>query len=113
MHVLVYGSLRSKSSRGYNFGRLGPQKYLRTITLEGYALHDLGAYPAVCESPKGSVVFELHEVDDQTYERLTQMEVGASYHMKQVTLPEGPATIYMMSADRLKSRPKVESGDWV
>ena len=109
--ILVFGSLRKLSKRGYNFNRCGPQKYIRSLTLEGYDLFSLGSYPAICRG-KGTLHCELHEVDNETYESISNMELGAAYSEGTVDLPEGPATIYLYPSDRLTNRQKVESGDW-
>lgn len=122
--ILVFGSLRAHSPLGYNFNRCGPQKYIRTLTLDGWRLYSLGAYPTICRSdnPEDKLVVELHEVDDKTLARITAMELGASYHTVTIDLPEGPATMYawtpeqceaLEKAGRLARGRRVESGDWV
>lgn len=110
-HLLVFGSLRKTSKRGYNYQRLGPQRHIRDVMLEGYTLHDLGPYPAVCVGPD-TIKAELHEVDDKTHQRIRAMELGASYAEDTVQIDGTDAYIYTMPKERLARYPKVESGDW-
>lgn len=114
-NILVYGSLRRHSSKGYNCDRCGPQHHIRTLTLPGFSLHSLGAYPAIAQTddPADVLTCELHEVNAQTAARIDGMEVGAGYTPKTIDLPEGPATIYVFPTHRLARAPKIKSGDWV
>lgn len=116
-HLLVFGSLRQTSKRGFNFDRFGKgtQRHIKTLTLNGYDMHSLGAYPAICPGD-GSIKVELHEVEDGAAERIERMEIGAGYTGIQVPVEhEGQtiqSTIYTWPKDRLVARPKVETGDW-
>lgn len=111
-YLAVFGSLRATSSRGYNLNRCGPQRFIRMLKLEGWTLHSLGAYPAIAPG-RGTLVAELHEVDDETFQTVRLMERGAGYSERVLTLDDGiEATIFYMPASQLVGRPKVESGDW-
>jgi gamma-glutamylcyclotransferase (GGCT)/AIG2-like uncharacterized protein YtfP len=110
-HGLFYGSLRKVE--GYNFGRCGKQKYIKTLTLDGYDLYSLGAYPAVVDG-KGKVVVELHEIPNaQTAEYIRQMELGAGYEERVVNVDDVDAYLYVYKGNnRLNPELKVEHGDW-
>jgi gamma-glutamylcyclotransferase (GGCT)/AIG2-like uncharacterized protein YtfP len=110
-HILCFGSLRQHSSKGYNFERLGLQKYIRDVMLKGYVLHDLGAYPAVCKGA-GTVKAELHEVSAATHTRIRKMELSAGYDEAMVPVDNVQAALYIMTPDQLAHYPKVPSGDW-
>ena len=106
---LFYGSLRKGH---YNFGRFN-QKYIKTLSLKGYDLYDLGPYPAIVEG-EGAVVVELHELDESSDSSIRRMELGAGY--KETLIPlvhEGEeilASLYFFAQKPYAV--KVESGDW-
>lgn len=111
---LFFGSLRLHSKRGYNHDRFGDgtQRYIRTLTIDGYDLYSLGAYPAICPGA-GKVVCELHEVEGRAFRGIQAMERGAGYTEATIDLPEGAATIFTYDPNHLMGCPKVASGDWV
>ncbi len=127
-HLLVFGSLRKNSERGYNFDRFGKgtQKLIHSFWLRGFEMFSLGSYPAICPSKETKgIQVELHEVDDKAAESIERMEVGAGYTGIKVPISipdqfaklghrEIEATIYTWPKERLESGryPKVESGDW-
>ncbi len=87
-------------------------------------MYSLGSYPAVCPG-NGSIIVELHEVQEKAAERIDNMEAGAGYTGVKVPIsipdslaPKGhrevEATIYTWPKERLESGryQKVESGDW-
>lgn len=115
-YIIVFGSLRKHSSRGYNFNRCGRQEYIKTLKLKGFDLYDLGPYPAVCRGD-GILTCELHEVDDATFRRIDRMEIGAGYTAVKVAVEHNmekvEATIYTWPESALVgSYDQVESGDW-
>jgi len=113
--MLVFGSLRKNSSRGYNYDRFGEgsQKYIKDVELDGFEMYDLGAYPTIVEGI-GKIKTELHEVTDYAFTRIKSMEAGAGYSEKTITLNDETATIFYMPKEQLShyNAPKVESGDW-
>ncbi len=120
-YLLVFGSLRKTSKRGYNFDRFGKgtQTFITKFELDGYDMYSLSSYPAICPG-KGKIVVELHEVQDEAADLIEDMEVGAGYAGVQVKLgekhgiiPGETATIYTWPKERLEGYyPKVKSGDW-
>jgi gamma-glutamylcyclotransferase (GGCT)/AIG2-like uncharacterized protein YtfP len=111
--LLVYGSLRKTSKRGFNFNRFGGQTYIRTLELDGYRMHSYGAYPAVTPDPGGSIVAEVHEVEPEAFNCIKRMELGAGYTYNKVTLDDGEvATIYVAEDLNPDKYPHVVDGDW-
>lgn len=115
-HILVFGSLRQHSKRGYNFDRFGKgsQKFVKNVTLNGYDMFDLGAYPAIAEG-KGTIKAELHTVTDEAFARIQRMEAGAGYGEKTEKIDGVEATIFTMTPAQLQAyrAPKpYPSGDW-
>lgn len=112
-HILVFGSLRQKSKRGYNFNRFGGQAFVKPVTLEGYEMYDLGAYPTICEG-NGTIQCELHTVEDAPFKNIQRMEAGAGYAEKTVMVDGIEATIFVWDKAKIQRYgiPRVESGDW-
>jgi gamma-glutamylcyclotransferase (GGCT)/AIG2-like uncharacterized protein YtfP len=114
--MLVFGSLRKNSKRGYNFDRFGggSQKYLNDIELDGFEMYDLGAYPGICHGT-GKIKCELHLVKDEPFTFIQRMEKGAGYHEEQIKLNNDiVATIFMKHKDYFIQNkfPQVKNGDW-
>ncbi len=112
MLVFVYGSLK----RGFWNHRL-----LLGAVFEGAdcitgALHDLGAVPAVAldDVRPTTVRGEVYTVDATTLERLDRLEgTPRLYQRTRVRMSTGrEAWVYVMGAERLKCRPRIESGTW-
>jgi gamma-glutamylcyclotransferase (GGCT)/AIG2-like uncharacterized protein YtfP len=112
-HILVFGSLRKNSKRGYNFDRCGKQVFIKQIKLQGFELYDWGAFPTVCEGI-GEITAELHSVDETTFARIERMELGAGYQERLINIDGIDATIFVWAKkDIIKLKlDKVESGDW-
>lgn len=113
-YLLVFGSLRKNSKRGYNHDRFGKgtQKYIKDVELKGYEMYNLGAYPAICEG-KNNIKCELHEVQDTAFEQINMMEIYAGYTPLKIKLDKKiTATIYVMNKERLINYSKVIDGDW-
>ena len=116
-YLLVFGSLRKNSKRGYNYDRFGKgsQKYIKDVELNDFEMYNLGSYPAICKG-KGKIKCELHEVEDTAAHSIERMEIGSGYDgMTIKTQLEDKiidATIYTWPKERLTRFPKVESGNW-
>jgi gamma-glutamylcyclotransferase (GGCT)/AIG2-like uncharacterized protein YtfP len=75
INVLVYGTLKA----GYGLHYLLHSKRCTLIgraRLEGYAMHDLGAFPCIVHDVLhgGSIVGEVYAVDHDTLDRLDVVE---------------------------------------
>ena len=112
-YILVFGSLRLKSNRGFNYGRCGQQVFIKQIKLQGFELYDLGSYPTVCAG-EGTITAELHGVDETTFLRIKNMENSAGYQERLINIDGIDATIFVWEKkDIIKLKlDKVESGDW-
>ena len=110
--ILVYGSLRNNE---YNFKRFKEYfgeglKYIKTLTIEGYKLYDLGSYPGIKESVNNEpLVVDVMETSQEAYDAIYRMEIGAGYKTKTVTIEGEDHTIYVYQGN---PRRLVESGDW-
>ena len=95
MHTIgVYGTLKKG---GWNHTRwgMGHAKYLGSTDIIGAMdLHQFG-YPrlyAVGDAPQEyerSHVLEVYEIDDQTFQSIESMELGAGYYVQEVKLNDG------------------------
>ena len=110
-YIIVFGSLRKNSERGYNFNRFGGQRHIKDIVLKGYDMHNLGYYPAITPG-SGIIKAELHEIEDAAFESIQRMEKGAGYDETTVEIDGKSATIFTMKPDMLQDYPKVAFGDW-
>lgn len=112
-HILVFGSLREKSKRGYNFNRFGGQEFVKPVTLNGFEMYDLGAYPTICEG-EGSIQCELHTVEPDAFKNIQRMEKGAGYEEKTVDVDGVQATIFVWDKKQIEryGLKRVDSGDW-
>src|SRR5438067_1043572 len=104
-YCLFYGSLKQDE---YNFNRFGEgtQKYIKTLTLEGYDIYDLGYFPGLTKGD-GKVVVELHEVQDDAFEGIVRMEKGAGYVEGKEMIDGVEAAIFFYNGD-LSRYPKIE-----
>jgi gamma-glutamylcyclotransferase (GGCT)/AIG2-like uncharacterized protein YtfP len=116
-HLLCFGSLRRHSKRGFNFGRFGKgtQTFIKEVKLNYFEMYAAcgGAYPTICEG-NGTIICELHEVEDEAFNRIQAMEAGANYQEKIVDIDGVLATIFVWSKDEIVKHqlPRIESGDW-
>ena len=111
IRVAVYGSLRQGMG---NHRLLESSKFLGKDKLDGFIMYSLGGFPCIrTVFPEGNTItVEVYEVDDETFRRLDILEGYPSfYDRKKVDTQYGEAWIYTI--EREKSRPVVESGDWV
>ncbi|KKC98270.1 hypothetical protein KY46_19145 [Photobacterium halotolerans] len=109
--VFVYGSLRRGQS---NHGLMSRSRYLGDCQLAGYAMYDLGPYPAALKQSgsEGVLLGEVYDVDTVTFAELDILEgLGEEYCREQVETPFGLAWIYLylQPIDRATLIPE---GDW-
>lgn len=114
MHkIATYGTLR----KGMYNNRYFDMKFIETTTIDGFKLYDLGPYPAVVEED-GTIVVDVFEVDDDTKRTIDNMELGAGYTIKTLTI-NAPGMLYGESVDiyTFDTLPPrtilIESGDYV
>ncbi len=113
--ILTYGSLRRNE---YNFNsfvkRYGADNivYLDTVTIPGFELYSLGPYPAIKESTNDKLLtVDILEVSDEAYKHITNMEIGANYGLREISIGDKKATIYIYNGD-VSNELLVKSGDW-
>lgn len=110
--MLVYGTLRRDVKRGYNYGRFGPQHYVKTMTIHGFNMHSLGAYPCVCDGA-GAIEVELHMVNKRVFDGIKAMEEGAGYFTKERLLDDGTkAFIFVWPRSRAEEFDLIPTGKW-
>lgn len=84
--IAVYGSLKRDR---HNHRMLLGSKFLGETTVRG-TLYRVSSYPALVDNDKHEYVAELYEVDEDTYNAVRRMELGAGYVEKEVN----GATVY-------------------
>lgn len=110
--VFVYGTLL-RGER--NATLLRTSRFLgETATAKGFRLFDLGSYPAMAKAESGTVIGELFEVDDATLAGLDRLEDHPNvYWRTEIQLVDRRrALTYLMPMERLRSCPRIASGDW-
>jgi gamma-glutamylcyclotransferase (GGCT)/AIG2-like uncharacterized protein YtfP len=108
-HALFYGSLKQGEFNFDRFGQ-GSQKYIKTVTLDGYNLYDLSWYPGLTKGD-GKVIVELHEVDDHAFENIKRMEAGAGYIEGKEKIDDVEASIFFYKGN-LQGKPLIQNGNW-
>lgn len=112
--IASYGSLRLNQYNFERFKRLFNDgfNYVKTTSISGYKLFDLGSYPGlkVSSNEDDIVVVDVLEVSEDCFSYIEGMEHGAGYSTIKVTDKEGDkyfAYLYEYPCNNL-----VESGDW-
>jgi gamma-glutamylcyclotransferase (GGCT)/AIG2-like uncharacterized protein YtfP len=109
--IAVYGSLRPSE---YNYERF-KEVYediqdLGEETLEGFDLYSLGAYPGI-KHGDGTLVVNILRCDDECYDRIENMEIGAGYKPEIVETLQGEATIFVYKPP-VGKKDLIPHGDW-
>lgn len=111
--IALYGSLRKGEYNCKRFQNYFPGEfnYLRTETIKGFDLFDLGSYPGIKESkdPNKELVIDIFEAGEECYRSINAMELGANYTNHTIKIGEDICTIYLYNGNPTKL---VESGDW-
>ena len=110
--VFVYGTLLSGLP---NHAVLGHATYLgRARTTARYTLVDMGAFPALVDGGKCSIVGELYELDPGTLELIDEYEDHPSYYRRSsVRLEDGrDVCAYFLPPKLALGSPPIPSGDW-
>lgn len=108
--IAVYGSLREGE---YNFNAFPDAKKVKQSRVEGFKLYSLGAYPGAIksESEEDTMVVDIIEVGEASYERIRAMELGAGYTEESVDIEGEEYPIYVYRRQPREEN-LVESGDW-
>lgn len=110
--VFVYGTLLAGEA---NHGLLARARFVGAArTPAGYALHDLGAYPAMIAGGGDAIVGEVYDVDAATLQALDELEDHPTYYQRTViALADGaPAATYLLSATDVAGHAVIASGSW-
>jgi hypothetical protein len=78
--VAVYGSLKKGH---YNHHWLEHCPLVRTGKIKG-TMYSMGSYPMLMEEGNDEHDIEVYDVDEETFESIEQMEIGAGYKEKVV-----------------------------
>lgn len=83
-------------------------------TRRGYALYDLGAYPALVPAGEGTVRGEVYSVSPEHLERLDRYEGCPDLYRREVIeLSDGSrAEAYVMSAEGVRGFPRIDGGEF-
>lgn len=109
--LATYGTLRKTM---YNNKRF-PMEFIKTTSLKGFQLYDLGPYPMVVPTgnPEDVVVFDVFQVTSRTKESIDAMEQGAGYTNLEVDINEElKATVYVYNHIPQRAI-QIKSGDYV
>lgn len=117
--VFVYGTLRRGELRA-GVMEAGGEFLSEAVTVPGFSLFDLGAFPAMVQTDElSSVDGELWRVTPGTLEQLDQIEGHPSFYRRFVIRVETRrgqrwAWAYLLRKDQLWSEAKrIPGGDWV
>lgn len=109
--VATYGTLK----RGFgNYNRLmQTAEFVGKCKFKG-TMYSMGGFPAVSLHGDTDIHGELFDVDDETLDRLDQLEGHPRWYLRQkVDTSNGPAWVYTQDADQqLSNLPIVKSGIW-
>lgn len=110
--LAFYGSLRQGMYNFEAFSKSYDMKVLRrNLRIGGYTMYDLGYYPCITEGGQ-SIVVDLVEVTQECFEHIDQMERGAGYTPKPISIGDyGECYIYVYR--RKPNTRLVHDGDWV
>jgi gamma-glutamylaminecyclotransferase len=110
--VFVYGSLLS-GEPNHRVLR-GARRVGEARTAARFALHDLGAYPAMIDGGARAIAGEVYEVDEKTLARLDVLEGHPRYYRRAaITLADGSfAETYLLTPAQVEGRPLITSGNW-
>ncbi len=109
MRVIVYGSLRRKQGNSH---WMTNAMWLGDHVLHGYALYNLGHYPAVVPG-EGEVYCEVYRITASILAELDELKSNTrDYKRELIQTPYGSAWIYLYKypTDDL---PRIDCGDWV
>ena len=110
--VFVYGTLLAGEA---NHGLLATARLLGPArTPPRFALHDLGAYPALVRGGRAAVAGEVYEVDAPTLAALDRLEDHPEYYRRTAIVLAGGAAVetYLLVPAQVAGTPVIASGDW-
>lgn len=114
--IAVYGSLR----RGcYNYNAFknifqDDFEYIKTTTIAGYQIFDLGSYPGLKISHDNAIVIvDIIECSEECFRSIERMELGANYSTIVVTDSNNSDDAYKAFLYNGNCTKLVENGDWV
>lgn len=110
--VFVYGTLLAGEANHHLLARARLVAAARTRP--AFALHDLGAFPALVAGGTHAILGELYEIDEATFAALDDLEDYPRYYQRQqIVLDEGAtAWTYLLSPAQVAGCPVIESGSW-
>ncbi|HEX8163999.1 MAG TPA: gamma-glutamylcyclotransferase family protein [Pyrinomonadaceae bacterium] len=114
--VFVYGTLRRGGLRAMPDLFPGAE-FVGGASVSG-CLYDLGAHPGLLAGASGSsVVGELYEVDDETLNRLDDLEAPSHYRRRRIEASLGSRRaacwVYEPDPEFYPRRILIASGDWI
>lgn len=115
--VFVYGTLRRGELRAGVME--GGGEFLGPAVASGFALYDLGSFPAMVATDEAAAVHgELWQVTPGTLEQLDRIEGHPSFYCRveiNVETRDGRrlAWAYLLPAREVAGCPRIPGGDWV
>lgn len=110
-----YGTLRKgQGNHRWSVAQDSGAKFDGTVTVPGYRMHSYGGYPFVVPSQDDSIVVELYQLtDDSIMDSIHRMEIGAGYHVEEITVEGITYQLYVQNHDNTNYWETVPDGDWV
>jgi gamma-glutamylcyclotransferase (GGCT)/AIG2-like uncharacterized protein YtfP len=114
--VFVYGTLRRGGLRAMP-GLFPDATFVDTAQVRG-RLYDFGEYPGLLIDESNSpVVGEVYEVNDETLNKLDEIEAGSQYLRKQFEISLGAESrlcwVYEPDPEFYSLQTLITSGDWI
>lgn len=109
MRIIVYGSLRRKQGNSH---WMTNAQWLGDHELDGYALFDLGHYPAAVPG-EGKIHCEVYRINSSIMAELDELKSNTKdYRRELISTPYGSAWIYLYIRS-LEGVGRIASGDWL
>lgn len=120
MKIFVYGTLKKGFSNHGLLERGGAQKICAAVTRPVYTMHDLGSFPGITPGGTTEITGELYEVDEETRQRLDQLESHPRFYKRTLDRVRDPYSgethwcwLYVLTHDPHTSERVVENGIWI
>jgi|ERR1017187_4261047 gamma-glutamylcyclotransferase (GGCT)/AIG2-like uncharacterized protein YtfP len=109
--IVVYGSYKKNSRRGWRYKGKDKQIYLRDILLTDFEMYDMGGYPAICEGD-GNVKCEIHMVSDEIFTEIKSERLLNRFDEAVMEIDGIDCVFFTKEKKDMGSYPRVLDGDW-
>jgi gamma-glutamylcyclotransferase (GGCT)/AIG2-like uncharacterized protein YtfP len=116
MKLLVYGTLKQGFGNNY---LLSSAKFLNAVSISGFKMYSLGAFPMCVLGDTGDVITgECYEIDEHTLRQTDRLEGFPRFYDRKIvdaTTEDGQTLsgwIYFGSPDYARGAKLVKTGTW-